>query len=96
MISKGYRYTLVWVIHSSSETPTIVSALVINKFPEIFPKYLPRVHPERAIDFRIDLLPDTQPIFISHYRMALIELKKLKDQMKDLLDKGFITPSISP
>ena len=28
--------------------------------------------------------------------MALEELKELKEQLKDLLDKGFIRPSISP
>ncbi|XP_069151831.1 uncharacterized protein [Solanum lycopersicum] len=28
--------------------------------------------------------------------MALAELKELKEQLKDLLDKGFIIPSISP
>ncbi|WMV54832.1 hypothetical protein MTR67_048217 [Solanum verrucosum] len=54
------------------------------------------VPPEREIDFGIDLLPDTQPISIPHYRMAPAELKELKEQLKDLLDKGFIRPSISP
>ena len=28
--------------------------------------------------------------------MAPAELKELKDQLKDLLDKGFIRPSVSP
>ena len=28
--------------------------------------------------------------------MASAELKELKSQLKDLLDKGFIQPSISP
>ena len=28
--------------------------------------------------------------------MALAELKELKEQLKDLLDKGFIRPSVSP
>lgn len=28
--------------------------------------------------------------------MALAELKELKEQLKDLLDKGFMLPSISP
>ena len=28
--------------------------------------------------------------------MALAELKELKEQLNDLLDKGFIIPSISP
>ena len=39
---------------------------------------------------------DTHLISISHYRIALAELKKLKDQLKNLLDKGFIYPSMSP
>ena len=43
-----------------------------------------------------DLFPNTQPISIPPYRTAPAELKKLKDQLKDLLDKGFIRPSISP
>ncbi|WMV54945.1 hypothetical protein MTR67_048330, partial [Solanum verrucosum] len=38
----------------------------------------------------------TQPISIHPYRMTSTELKELKDQLEDLLDKGFIRPSISP
>ncbi|WMV45413.1 hypothetical protein MTR67_038798 [Solanum verrucosum] len=41
------------------------------------------------------LLPDTQPISIPPYRMDRVELKELKEQLNDLLDKGFIKPSIS-
>ncbi|WMV24356.1 hypothetical protein MTR67_017741 [Solanum verrucosum] len=37
-----------------------------------------------------------QPISIPPYRMTPAELKELKEQLKDLLDKGFIQPSISP
>ncbi|WMV25700.1 hypothetical protein MTR67_019085 [Solanum verrucosum] len=48
------------------------------------------------IDFGIDLLPDTQPISIPPYRMAPAELKELKEQLRDLLEKGFIRPSQSP
>ncbi|KAH0777857.1 hypothetical protein KY290_009268 [Solanum tuberosum] len=47
------------------------------------------------IDFGIDLLPDIQPISIPPYKMNPTELKELKEQLKDLLDKGFIRPSIS-
>ncbi|KAH0725795.1 hypothetical protein KY284_001660 [Solanum tuberosum] len=49
---------------------------------------LPGVPPGRGIDFGIDLIPDTQPISIPPYRMAPAELKELKEQLKDLLDKG--------
>ena len=42
------------------------------------------------------MLPDTKPISIPPYRMAPAELKELKEQLKDLLEKGFIRPSSSP
>jgi hypothetical protein len=40
-------------------------------------------------------MPGTNPISKASYRMALSELKKLKEQLQELLDKGFICPSIS-
>ncbi|KAH0678989.1 hypothetical protein KY284_020074 [Solanum tuberosum] len=67
-----------------------------KRVPEVFPDDLPGVPPEREIDFGIDILPDTHPISIPPYKMAPVELKELKEQLKDLLDKGFIQPSVSP
>ncbi|WMV42009.1 hypothetical protein MTR67_035394 [Solanum verrucosum] len=57
---------------------------------EVFPDDLPKVPPEREIDFGRDILPDTHPISIPPYIMAPAELKELKEQLKELLDKGFI------
>jgi hypothetical protein len=38
----------------------------------------------------------TNPISKAPYRMASLKLKELKEQFQELLDKGFIRPSISP
>ena len=57
---------------------------------------LPRLQPNRGLKFVIDLLPRSIPISIPPYRMALAELKVLKTQLQDLVDKGFIRPSVSP
>ena len=38
----------------------------------------------------------TQLISWTPYRMALVELNKLENQFQELLDKGFIRPSVSP
>ncbi|KAH0672692.1 hypothetical protein KY290_024922 [Solanum tuberosum] len=57
---------------------------------------LPGIPPEWEIDFNIDYHSDTQPISIAPYRMSQAELKELKEQQKNLLDKGFNRPSISP
>ena len=96
MIKKGCLYHLIRVHDLNAEPPTLQSVPVVNEFPDVFPDELPGLPPEREVDFAIDLLPDTQPISIPPYRMAPAELKELKEQLKDLLEKGFIRPSSSP
>ena len=46
-------------------------------------------------DLAIKVLPRTTPISKAPYRMAPIELKELKTQLHELLDKGFVRPSVS-
>ncbi|KAL0537310.1 hypothetical protein IC582_026287 [Cucumis melo] len=48
------------------------------------------------VDFAIELEPETAPISKAPHRMAPAELKELKVQLQELLDKGFIRPSVSP
>ncbi|WMV33463.1 hypothetical protein MTR67_026848 [Solanum verrucosum] len=70
--------------------------LCVPNVGELRKQILTKAHNSREIDFGIDLLPDTQPISIPPYRMAPTELKELKEQLRDLLEKGFIRPSQSP
>ena len=69
---------------------------VVRDYSDVFPDDLPGLAPDREIVFNIDLLPDTNPISIAPYRMAPTELKELKEQLQELLDKGFIRASSSP
>ncbi|WMV25259.1 hypothetical protein MTR67_018644 [Solanum verrucosum] len=78
------------------ETPSIESIPVVLEFREVFPNDLLGMPPDRDIDFWIDLEPGTRPISIPPYRMAPTELRELKAQIQELLDKGFIRPSASP
>ncbi|XP_070023135.1 uncharacterized protein [Nicotiana sylvestris] len=96
MIKKGYVYHLVRVTDTDAEAPKLESVPVVNEFPGVFPDELPGIPPDREIDIGIDVMPGTQPISIPPYRMAPAELKELKEQLKDLLEKGFIRPSVSP
>lgn len=73
-VCMGFFYDLVRVLYMDSETPTLKSVSIVNEFPKVFPNDLPSITPEREINFW----------------MALAELKGLKEQLKDLLDKGFI------
>jgi hypothetical protein len=47
------------------------------------------------VEFGIECVPGTNPISKAPYRMASSKLKELKEQHYELLDKGFIRPSIS-
>lgn len=69
---------------------------VVCEFPNVFSKEISGLPPVREIDFTIELVPKIAPISRAPYRMASAELRELKEQLQDLLDKGFIQPSVSP
>ena len=48
------------------------------------------------MDLSIEILPGTAPTYRAPYRMAQTELKELKIQLQELLDKRFIRPNVSP
>ena len=96
MIAKGCLYHIVTFQDLDFEIPPIESVHVMREFWKVFPNDLPSIPVKREIDFGIDLLPNTNSISIPPYWMTLDELKELKAQPKDLLDKDFIRPSISP
>ena len=68
----------------------------MREFPDVFPEDLSGLPPDREIEFSIDLLPGSSPISKAPYRMAPVELRELKAQLQELLDKGFIRPTVSP
>jgi hypothetical protein len=69
---------------------------VVCEYADVFPDELPRMPPDRDIEFAIELQPGTAPISKRPYRMPPAELAELKKQLQELLDKGFIRPSTSP
>ena len=69
---------------------------VVREFPDVFPEEIPGLPPVREVEFTIELMPGTAPISIALYRMALAELGELKIQLQELLEKGFVRPSVSP
>nr|GFD13190.1 retrotransposon protein, putative, Ty3-gypsy subclass [Tanacetum cinerariifolium] len=52
--------------------------------------------PVREVEFNIELIPGAESISKAPYRMDPVELKELKDQLQELLERGFIRPSVSP
>ncbi|KAK9136133.1 hypothetical protein Syun_015463 [Stephania yunnanensis] len=69
---------------------------VVRDFVDVFPDDLPGLPPKRAVEFIIELLPGTQPIACRPYRMTPAEQEEVRRQLDELLEKGFIHPSMSP
>ena len=78
------------------ERPDLDLPRVVCEYVDVFPDKLPRLPPQRVVDFGIEFHPRTLPIFMTPHRMASVALQKLKVQLQELLDKGFIRPSTSP
>ena len=59
-------------------SPDLASNPVVCEFLDVFPKDLPRLPPDRDVEFFIELEPGIAPISRRPYRMAPKELAKIK------------------
>ncbi|XP_012837830.1 PREDICTED: uncharacterized protein LOC105958366 [Erythranthe guttata] len=97
LIQKGHLCHLVDIVETLNEDKADISKVpTVCDFPDVFPEDLPGLPPDREIKFEINLIPGSAPISKAPYRMVPLELKELKDQIQDLIDKKFIRPSFSP
>ena len=96
MLRRGCQGYLAVVRNVQAYKGSVDRVPVVCEFWDVFPEELPGLPPEREIEFCIDVVPDTDPISMPPYRMAPAELSEFKEQLQELLDKGFIRPSTSP
>ena len=96
LLNNGARGYLVFLVDTPGENAKFEDMPVISKYPDVFLEELVSLPLEREIEFKINLTLGTTPISKIPYRMALAELKELKLQLQDLLERGFIHESESP
>ena len=95
LLRKGCEAFLAFVFNSKRGQIELENIMVVKDFPDVFPEELPSIPPIREVDLFIEILPGTTPTSRAPYRMAPTELKELKIQLQELLDEGFIRPSVS-
>ena len=95
-LKENFQGYLVFYSLQSQPEEGIERIAIVKDFPEVFPTDLNGLPPDREVEFSIDLVPGSGPISKAPYRMAPAELAELKKQIEELLDKGFIRPSVSP
>jgi hypothetical protein len=80
------------VVLNQLDATSTMDVKSISEFPDVFLEELSGMPPDREIE----LVPGTAPIFMRPYRMAANQLAELKEQLQELLDKGYIRPIASP
>ena len=93
---KGCETFLAVILDSKRGQVDVEKIPVVREFPDVFLEELPGIPLEREVDLSIEIVPGTVLMSMAPYRMAPTELKELKSQLQELLDKGFIRPSVSP
>ncbi|KAA3483080.1 DNA/RNA polymerases superfamily protein [Gossypium australe] len=95
LVRKGCETYLAYISVSNSRDSSAKDIRTAKDFLDVFPEELPRLPPNREVEFGIELFPSTVPVSIAPYRMVPKELVELKAQIQELLDRGFIFPSVS-
>ncbi|GMH29084.1 hypothetical protein Nepgr_030927 [Nepenthes gracilis] len=79
LISDGCQAYLAFVSVTTESQESLAKDIpVVREFEDIFPDELPGLPPQRELEFGVELMPGSAPISKAPYRMALAELKELK------------------
>ena len=90
MVRKGCEAYLDYVINTVKARSSVSDIPTVSDVQDMFSEEFPGLPPQREIEFVIDVVPGAIPASITPYRMAPMELKELKLQLQELLEKGFI------
>ena len=95
-LRKGCEAFLAWALDSKRGQVNLEDIPVIKEFPDVLPEELSGLPLEREVDLSIEVVKGMTSISRAPYHMAPTELKELKTRLQELLDKGFVQPSVSP
>jgi len=95
LLSQGCIRYWFYTIDTQTKEEKAENIFIVCEFEDVFLMELLRLLPQREIDFGIKLVSSTQPISKALYCMGPTELKELNIKLDELLQKGFIRPSVS-
>jgi hypothetical protein len=84
------------VVWNQLDAAPTMDVRTVFEFLDVFSEELLGMPLDSEIEFVIELVPSTALIFKRPYRIAVNQLAELKEQLQELLDKGYIHPSASP
>ncbi|GKC13744.1 putative reverse transcriptase domain-containing protein [Tanacetum coccineum] len=76
------------VMEKKSDEKRLEDIQVVREFTEIFPEDLPGLPSVRQVEFQIDLIPGAAPVARAPYRLALLKMQELSNQLQELADRA--------
>jgi hypothetical protein len=94
---KGHPLYAIQVLDSvENNKPILEDHPILREYKYVFPEEVLGLPPRRDIDFSIELAPAMVSVSRTPYRISTPELVDLKLQLKEMMEKGYIRPSVSP
>jgi hypothetical protein len=94
---EGRPLYAIQVLNSvENDKPSLEDHPILREYKYVFPEEVQGLPPRRDIDFSIKLVPGAVRMSRTPYTMSTPELVELKLQLKEMWDKGYIRPSVSP
>ncbi len=81
MLRCGYQGYVAVVRDTSVKGTCVENAPIVRESIDVFPEELLGMPPDREIEFCIDTVLGTNPIYVPPYRIAPAKLKELKEHV---------------
>jgi hypothetical protein len=96
-LPKGCPLYAIQVLKTiEDDKPSLEDHPTLRKYRDVFLEEVPGLPLRRDIDFSIELAPGAMSVSRTPYRMSTPELVELKLKLREMMDKGYIQPSVSP
>jgi hypothetical protein len=94
---KGCPLYEIQVLESiEDDRPNLEDHPILREYRDVFPEEVSSLPSRRDIDFSIKLAPGAVLVSRTPYRMSTPELVEIKLQLKEMMEKGYIQPNVSP
>lgn len=95
LLKKRHTPYLDHVVDTQAERKQPRSVPIVREYLDVFLEEMNGLPLMREIKFTIEVVSETTPI-LKPLSMVLSELRELKSQIKELLEKGYIRPNTLP
>ena len=93
---KAGQQIFVVKLNKVKESENEAEPMWLQDYADVFPEDLTNLPPPREIDHGIEIFPGSEPVSKRPYKMSFPEAIELKEQLRQLLEQGYIRPSNSP